>query len=231
MSSLIIPLDPPAQFGVFDERRDGRVRRQGRKPIFGRLAFTFGPFDEKPFFGMGRRTPIVAMGRSNSNSSETGGEIFVRAFAPCDLMPSIFGERHRQLFGRHGFSKEGYAGRIEVVAGPTGRRRRSEAEKARIAAESLTPDAIVADIARRYGRATRWQIYDWRRRFRRGLLAAPKKDVASPEFVPLTVDDDLQRTPHADIVEVAIGDILIRVGRDVGEAHLARIFRAAHAAS
>ncbi|WP_409455221.1 transposase [Methylocystis sp. H62] len=45
-----------------------------------------------------------------------------------------------------------------------GRRRRSKAEKARIAAESLTPDAVVADIARRYG-ATRWQIYDWRRRF------------------------------------------------------------------
>jgi hypothetical protein len=67
----------------------------------------------------------------------------------------------------------------------------------------------VADIARRYG-ATRWQIYDWCRRFRRGLLAAPKEDVASTAFVPLTVDDDLQRMPHADIVEVAIGDILIR---------------------
>jgi transposase-like protein len=64
----------------------------------------------------------------------------------------------------------------------------------------------VADIARRYG-ATRWQIYDWRRRFRRGLLSAPKEDVASPAFVPLSVDDDLQRTPHAEIVEVAIGDI------------------------
>jgi transposase len=46
-----------------------------------------------------------------------------------------------------GVSKEGYAGRIEVVAGPTGRRRRSDAEKARIAAESLTPDAVVADMA------------------------------------------------------------------------------------
>jgi hypothetical protein len=32
-----------------------------------------------------------------------------------------------------------------------------------------------------------------RRRLRRGLLAAPKEDVASPAFVPLTVDDDLQR--------------------------------------
>jgi len=88
----------------------------------------------------------------------------------------------------------------------------------------------VAEIARRYG-ATRWQIYDWRRRFRRGLLSAPKEDLASPAFVPLSVDDDPHRTPRADIVEVAIGDILIRVGEGVGEARLARIFRAARAAS
>ncbi|MER8537610.1 IS66 family insertion sequence element accessory protein TnpB [Mesorhizobium sp. M1005] len=33
----------------------------------------------------------------------------------------------------------GYAGRLEVLEGPTGRRVRSEAEKARIAAESLMP--------------------------------------------------------------------------------------------
>jgi transposase len=69
-----------------------------------------------------------------------------------------------------GVSKEGYAGRIEVLAGPTGRRRRSDAEKARIAAESLTPDAVVADIARRYG-ATRWQIYDWRGRSSRSRFS------------------------------------------------------------
>ena len=129
-----------------------------------------------------------------------------------------------------GVSREGYAGRIEMLGGPTGRRRRSEAEKARIAAESLAPDAIVADIARRYD-ATRWQIYDWRRRFRSGRLAASEEFIASPAFVPLTIDDGPRTTPSADIVEVAIGDILIRVGRDVGEEHLARIFRAARAAT
>jgi len=34
---------------------------------------------------------------------------------------------------------DGYAGRLEVLEGPTGRRRWSEAEKARIAAASLLP--------------------------------------------------------------------------------------------
>ena len=41
--------------------------------------------------------------------------------------------------------------RLGVGDVPTWRRRRSDAEKARIAAESLAPDAVVADIARRQG--------------------------------------------------------------------------------
>jgi transposase len=137
--------------------------------------------------------------------------------------------RDVKLDAHLGVSREGYAGRIEVLGGPTGRRQRSDAEKARIAAESLAPDAVVADIARRHG-ATRWQIYDWRRRFRSGRLAAAEEVAVLPAFVPLTVDEG-PRTTSADIVEVAIGDILIRVGRDVGEEHLARIFRAARAAT
>ena len=128
-----------------------------------------------------------------------------------------------------GVSRGGYAGRIEVLGGPTGRRQRSDAEKARIAAESLAPNAVVADIARRHG-ATRWQVYDWRRRFRRRLAAA-EEIAASPAFVPLTVDDGSRTASSADIIEVMIGDILIRVGQDVGEEHLARIFRAARAAT
>jgi hypothetical protein len=60
-------------------------------------------------------------------------------------------------------------------------------------------------------------------------LAAAEEIAVVPAFVPLTVDDGPRTAPSADIVEVAIGDILIRVGRDVSEEHLARIFRAARA--
>jgi|BarGraIncu00222A_1022003.scaffolds.fasta_scaffold12579_4 transposase len=127
-------------------------------------------------------------------------------------------------------SREGYAGRLDVIAGPTGRQHRTDVEKARIAAESLAPGAIVADIARRHG-ATRWQIYDWRRRFRSGRLTAPEDIIATPAFVPLDVDDGARMESTADIIEVAIGDVLIRVGRDASEAHLAMIFRAVRAAS
>ncbi len=86
---LITTLDSPARFGLFDESRDRPVRRQNQKPIFGRLAFTPGPFDEKRFFGVGRRTPIVAMSRLDPSRGETEAEIFIPAFEPCDSPPSI----------------------------------------------------------------------------------------------------------------------------------------------
>ena len=55
--------------------------------------------------------------------------------------------------------------RLEVIEGPSGRRRRTKAERARIAAESMMPGVKVADVARKHG-TTRWQIYDWRKRIR-----------------------------------------------------------------
>lgn len=63
-----------------------------------------------------------------------------------------------------------------MLEGPSGRRVRSEAERARIVAESLLSGAQVSKVARKHG-ATRWQIYDcddafdseacWRRARRR----------------------------------------------------------------
>jgi hypothetical protein len=51
----------------------------------------------------------------------------------------------------------GFAGRLEVIEGPTGRRQRTEAEKARIVAESLMPDVRVADLARKAPDPIRWK--------------------------------------------------------------------------
>ncbi|MET4037346.1 hypothetical protein ABMB68_008848 [Bradyrhizobium sp. RT4a] len=58
-------------------------------------------------------------------------------------------------------SSAGAVSRLEVLEGPSGRHVRSEAERARIVAESLLPGAQVSEVARKYG-ATRWQIYDLR---------------------------------------------------------------------
>jgi transposase len=75
--------------------------------------------------------------------------------------------------GKEGVHLDGSIGvgvsQLEVIEGPTGRRRRTRAERARIAAESLMPGASVADVARRHS-TTRWQVYDWRRKLRTGQL-------------------------------------------------------------
>jgi transposase len=117
-----------------------------------------------------------------------------------------------------GVSKEGYAGRLDVIASPTGRQ------------ESLAPDAVVSDVARRHG-VTRWKVYDWRRRFRIGRTFPSEEIVSTPAFVRLAVDDGSQTSRTRDVSEIAIGDVVIRAGRDVDEDHLARIFRAVRAAT
>ncbi|WP_271498271.1 transposase [Bradyrhizobium sp. CCBAU 11357] len=103
----------------------------------------------------------------------------------------------------------GSVSRLEVLEGPSGHRVRSGAERARIVAESLLPGAQLSEVAREYGR-TRWQIYDWRRRFRqRGLL--PACEASQPTFAPLVVGGALEeRQAPAIKLEIAIGDIVLR---------------------
>ena len=96
---LIVALDPPAQFGSFHEHRESRIRRQGRKPIFGRRAFALRPFDEQPFFGIGLRAPVVPMRGPNRHGGEAGTKRFVDAFAPCDVTPGVSRQRLGEVLG------------------------------------------------------------------------------------------------------------------------------------
>jgi transposase len=125
--------------------------------------------------------------------------------------------------------KNGFAGRLEVIEGPTGRRQRTRAEKARIVAESLMPGVRVAEVARKYG-ATRWQVYDWRKRLRRQeRLALPDSAGAAPAFAAVVVEDVPWRQA-AICIEIVLGDIVIRAEPGVDEEHLSRIIRIARAA-
>jgi len=114
-------------------------------------------------------------------------------------------------------SKAGRVSRLEVLEGPTGRRNRSAAEKARIAAESLVPGAEVATVARKHG-VTRWQVYDWRRRLQRGQLSLP--DSLAAMFAPLVVDE-VPKTraslPALAKLEITVGDVVIRTEVDVDD--------------
>ncbi|WP_342773835.1 IS66-like element accessory protein TnpA [Histidinibacterium lentulum] len=128
-------------------------------------------------------------------------------------------------------STGGGVSRLEVIEGPTGRRRRTKAERARIAAESLVPGAKVADVARRHG-TTRWQVYDWRKKLRTGQLVVPESLAALPMFAELVVDDAAAVAPASQTLpalEIVVDDVVIRARTDVDEGLLARAIRAARA--
>lgn len=127
-------------------------------------------------------------------------------------------------------SNEGYAGRLEVVEGPTGRRRRSDAERARIAAEGLLPGVRVADVARRHG-VTRWQVYDWRKQLRSGRLALPESVTSAPAFAALMVEEPPQPDHASARIEIVVDGVAIRVDPGVDEKHLTRVIRAVRAAT
>ncbi|PVH30757.1 IS66 family insertion sequence hypothetical protein [Pararhodobacter oceanensis] len=123
--------------------------------------------------------------------------------------------------------------RLEVIEGPSGRRRRTKAERARIAAESMMPGVTVADVARKHG-TTRWQIYDWRKQIRKGNLVVPESVASLPVFAELMVDDSSAEAPAAvagSVLEIAVGDVVIRAGAGVDEGQLTRAIRAARAAA
>ena len=121
--------------------------------------------------------------------------------------------------------------RLEVIEGPSGRRRRTKAERARIAAESMMPGVAVADVARRRG-TTRWQIYDWRKQMRKGSLVLPESVAALPMFAELVVAEPEQAPSAAGSdIEIVVADVVIRAGAGADEGRLTRAIRAARAAA
>ena len=121
--------------------------------------------------------------------------------------------------------------RLEVIEGPSGRRRRTKAERARIAAESMMPGVAVADVARKHG-TTRWQIYDWRKQMRKGSLVLPESVAALPMFAELVVAEPEQAPSAAGSdIEIGVADVVIRAGAGADEGRLTRAIRAARAAA
>jgi transposase len=130
-------------------------------------------------------------------------------------------------------SRIGGVSRLEVIEGPSGRRRRTKAERARIAAESMMLGMTVADVARKHG-TTRWQVYDWRKQMRKGNLVVPESVAALPIFAELVVDDTATTAPLAATrsdLEIVVGEVVIRAGADADEGQLTRAIRAARAAT
>lgn len=114
--------------------------------------------------------------------------------------------------------------RLDVTEGPRGRQRRTRAERARIAAESMMPGVTVADVARKYG-TTHWQIYDWRKQIRRGNLVLPESVAALPMFAELVVGypvADASPSGGGFDLEIIVGEVVIRVSAGADERQITR---------
>ena len=78
--------------------------------------------------------------------------------------------------------------RVEVLAGPTGRRRWPDEVKCRLVAESMDPGVSVGEVAERYGLLAN-HLSTWRSMVRRGELTPPVPTVW-PDFAKVVVEED-----------------------------------------
>lgn len=97
------------------------------------------------------------------------------------------------------------------------RRRWSDAFKAQLVAEALEPGASVSAIAHRVGIHPS-QLFAWRRTARDG------------RYSRLSGCDVAVTRATGAVIEIVLGEVIVRAGADVDEAHLQRVIRAVRSA-
>ena len=118
--------------------------------------------------------------------------------------------------------------RMEVLAGPTGKRRWSDAMKGRIIAESLVPGVTVSSVAERYGLKPN-HLSSWRGLARAGKLVVP--DFANASFATVVVADPLPPPPVTlDRIELVVGSVTLRLDAATTPTRITEIVRALNAA-
>jgi transposase len=117
--------------------------------------------------------------------------------------------------------------RLEVINGTLGRRRWDGEAKARIVAESLAPGVVVSEVARRHDLRPQ-QLFAWRRQAQQGRLALPAEELA---FVPVVAAAEAPSAAGpAGLIEIGLGDAVVRVPPEVDGRLLAKVLRAVKAA-
>jgi transposase len=102
--------------------------------------------------------------------------------------------------------------RIEVLDGPTGRRRWPDDLKARKVAESFQPGARVCDVAAKYGLIAR-HLSGWRGLARKGEVVAPIDAAAA--FVPLVIEPSAAAAPaETTVIKIEICGAVLHVAPD-----------------
>lgn len=114
---------------------------------------------------------------------------------------------------------------MDVMVGASGKRRWSDEYKGRVVAETLVPGVTVNEVARRHDLRPN-HLSSWRRLAKEGKLPVP--DLAGAEFAPVVIEP-LDPEPLAAVasqVEIACGNVVIRLDTATPAARIAEIVRA-----
>ena len=116
--------------------------------------------------------------------------------------------------------------RLEVLEGPTGRRRWPDDVKGRIVAETLRPGVTVAEVARRHGMGAQ-QLSTWRRLAREGKIVVPGGGLEVGQmFARVEIAPEKAPVLSGGVVTIDFGEVAVRLPGD-SAAH--RIADIAHA--
>ena len=125
--------------------------------------------------------------------------------------------------------------RVEVITGVGRRRRWSDDFKAQVVAESLEPDMVISEVARRHGLKPQ-QLFSWRNQFRTHarvpsaftpVVLEPQQPDAAKRKVSPARDDGTAR----DIIEIVVKGTVIRVPVAIDADMLAAVLRAVKASA
>ena len=118
--------------------------------------------------------------------------------------------------------------RMEVLAGPRGKRRWSDAMKGRIIAESLVTGVTVSSVAERYGLKPN-HLSSWRGLARAGKLVVA--DFTGANFAQVMVVDPLPPPPMSlDRIELVVGSVTLRLDAATPPTRIADLAAALQAA-
>ena len=119
--------------------------------------------------------------------------------------------------------------RMEVLAGPTGKRRWSDAMKGRIISESLVSGVTVRSVAEQYGLRPN-HLSSWRGLARTGKLVVP--DFAGASFATVVVADRLPPPPVTlDRIDLVVGHITLRMDAATDARRVAELVAALQASA
>jgi transposase len=148
-----------------------------------------------------------------------------------------FEHKHEDTLEPTTESKSDTLQRVEIITGAGRRRRFSRDVKARIVRESRAPGVVVSEVARRHGLMPQ-QLFGWRRE-----LGSDGPSAATGTFTPVSVvegslvaaqDQTARRVrPLAGswLIEIAIGEVIVRVRDGVAPGMVAAVLRAVRAMS